>query len=191
MKPVEVHFDYASPFSYLAMELVPRVLEDAALTWRPVYLRGLETFSKGVPYGAPKMQYLARDLTRCAAHEGIELNPPAMFPLDGIHALRGAIVAQERNVFARYHRSMFRAAWAEQRDISDKAVVADILGEATGEPATAMLEAIADQRVKDRLRANTASAVERGVFGLPAFFVGDEMFWGHDRIDYVARAAKE
>jgi 2-hydroxychromene-2-carboxylate isomerase len=189
MKLVEMYFDYASPWAYLANELVPRKLPGAAVTYRPIYLRGLETFSKGLPYTGGKLAYLARDLARCAAHEGVQLLPPASFPVDGLHALRGAYVAMESGAFDRYHRAMFRAAWAEQRDVGKKEVAAAILAEALGSGEAAALEAMSAQPVKDRLRDATSQAEARGVFGTPTFFVDDEMFWGHDRFDYVARAA--
>lgn len=92
-------------------------------------------------------------------------------------------------MFERYHHTTFRACWAEARDISKKEVVAGLLAEALGTTEAAALEAMSAQSIKDRLRDATTEAGARGVFGVPTFFVGDEMFWGHDRFDYVARAA--
>jgi 2-hydroxychromene-2-carboxylate isomerase len=113
--------------------------------------------------------------------------------VDGLQALRAAYVAQERGAFDRYHPKAFRATWAESRDMANKDVVLDLLAEALGAPSDARAElaaAIAAQPIKDKLRAETERAIARGVFGVPAFFVGDELFWGHDRLDYVARAAR-
>jgi len=189
MKRVELYFDYASPWAYLANELVSRELPGVAIDYRPIYLRGLETFSKGLPYSSAKLGYLMRDLARCAEHERVKLTPPASFPIDGLHALRGALVAQERGAFERYHGATFRAAWAEARDITKKETVASLLAEALGTTEAEALEAMAAPSIKDRLRDATSEAQNRGVFGVPTFFVGDEMFWGHDRFAYVARAA--
>ncbi|MBX3189982.1 MAG: 2-hydroxychromene-2-carboxylate isomerase [Labilithrix sp.] len=189
MKPVDLYFDYASPWAYLANELLPRKLAGCAVTHHPIYLRGLETFAKGMPYTGGKLAYIARDLARCAEHEGVVLAPPATFPVDGLHALRAAHVALERSAFERYHGRMFRAVWAEQRDVGKKESVAAILADAIGTSETVALEAMGAQAIKDRLRVATARAEARGVFGAPTFFVGDEQFWGHDRFDYVARAA--
>jgi 2-hydroxychromene-2-carboxylate isomerase len=191
MKTIAFYFDYASPWAYLANELLPTKLKGAgaAITFHPIYLRGLETFSKGMPYGGAKLAYLLRDFQRCAEHEGITVAPPATFPLDGLHALRAAYVAQERGAFERYHPAAFRATWAGGRDTNDKNVVAGFLAEALGSNEAAALEAMAAQPIKDRLREATAAAQARGVFGTPTFLVGDEMFWGHDRFDYLARAA--
>lgn len=192
MKSAAFYYDYASPWAYLANELLPRklpILSAQSITYHPVYLRGLETFSKGLPYSAAKLAYLLHDFKRCAAHEGIAVAPPASFPVDGLHALRAACVAQDSGAFDRYHRAAFRGAWAEGRDINDKKVVAAILADALGSSEAVALEAISAQSIKDRLRDATAAAEARGVFGTPTFFVGDEMFWGHDRFDYVSRAA--
>jgi 2-hydroxychromene-2-carboxylate isomerase len=189
MKPVDLYFDYASPWAYLVSELVARKLPGIVVKHHPVYLRGLETFAKGLPYLSAKLAYLMHDFQRCAAHEGVTVAAPASFPIDGLHALRAACVAQDSGAFERYHRAAFRAAWAEGRDLNDKQVVATILADALGANEGSALEAMSAQAVKDRLREATAAAEARGVFGTPTFFVGSEMFWGHDRFDYVARAA--
>ena len=189
MKNVALYFDYASPWAYIADELLPRKLPGITVTHHPIYLRGLETFAKGLPYTGAKLQYLARDLARVAAHEGVTLVPPVSFPVDGLHALRAAYVAKDSGAFDRYHRAAFRAAWAEQRDISQKDVIARLLAEAIGANEAAALEAMTAQAIKDRVRGATAEAEAHGVFGTPTFVVGDEMFWGHDRLEYVARAA--
>jgi 2-hydroxychromene-2-carboxylate isomerase len=190
MKPIEFLFDYASPWAYLASELIARRLTGFAITYRPVYLRGFDAFKTGIPYGATKLQYVMRDLYRVSTHEKIEVRVPSVFPLNGLYALRAALVALDKGGFADYHRAMFHAAWREDRDISSKEVVLDIAA-AAGQERAALAAAIDSPAIKERLKADTARAAERGVFGVPTFFVGDELFWGQDRIDYVARAATE
>jgi 2-hydroxychromene-2-carboxylate isomerase len=190
MTSVVLYFDYASPYSYITSELLARALPRVAVELRPIYLRGLESFASGVPYSGSKLAYLARDVARTAEFHGVPLQPPYGFPVDGLHALRAAYVARDHGALERFHPAMFRAAWAERRDVMDKEVVAGILADAIGGVPTApLLEAMAAQPNKDRLRAATNEAVLRGVFGAPTFFVGDEMYWGHDRLDQVARAA--
>src|SRR5689334_5774325 len=95
MKAVAFHFDYASPWAYLANELLPRKLPGATVTYHPTYLRGLETFSKGMPYTSAKLLYQMRDIARCAAYEGVTLVAPTTFPIDGLQALRAAFVARD------------------------------------------------------------------------------------------------
>jgi 2-hydroxychromene-2-carboxylate isomerase len=184
---VEFLFDYASPWSYLVNELLDRE-PLPGLRYRPIYLRGLEAFAQGLPYNAAKAAYLLRDLSRCAEHEGVELSFPSVFPINGLYALRGALLAQERGDFPAYHRALFRAAWREDRDISRKEVVLEVLA-AAGLPREAFAAGLEGPAIKDRLRQDTADAQERGVFGVPSFFVGDELFWGHDRLGYARRAA--
>jgi 2-hydroxychromene-2-carboxylate isomerase len=189
MKDVTVHYDYASPWAFVAAEIAERRLPGVPLTWVPTYLRGLESFASGLPYSSAKLTYVTRDLVRVADHEKVALRPPSTFPIDGLAALRGAIVAQERGAFDGYHRAAFRATWSEQRDVSSRAVAAAILAEAIGSSAAEAEAARADAAVKAKLRENTERAAARGVFGVPTFFVDEDMFLGHDRMDYVLRAA--
>src|SRR5438105_1899158 len=102
---VEAYFDFASPWSYLASEIAPRRVPAKTIDWHPIYLRGLEAFSKGVPYVGPKLEYLMRDLQRCCAHEGVTLNAPVTFPIDGLHALRAALVARDHGALDRYREA--------------------------------------------------------------------------------------
>lgn len=189
MKNVFVHYDYASPWAFIASETAERKLPGVPLTWVPTYLRGLESFATGIPYSSAKLAYITRDLVRVAEHEKVNLQPPAQFPIDGLSTLRAAIAAGERGAFDRFHRAAFRAAWSEQRDVSDRGVAAALLAEAIGVSAADAAAAMADVAVKTKLRENTEQAAAKGAFGVPTFFVGDEMFWGHDRMDYVLRAA--
>lgn len=188
-RPVDLYFDYASPFAYLASETLAARLEGVEVRYHPVYLRGFELFGKGVPFSPAKTQYLARDFHRCADRWGVPHKLPSNFPVNGLYALRGALWTQKNGGFDRFHPAAFRAAWAEDRPIGDKAVVVEIANE-VGLDWQAFAEGIESPEIKDALKRSTAEAEERGVFGVPAFFVGDEMFWGHDRMDYVARAAR-
>jgi 2-hydroxychromene-2-carboxylate isomerase len=101
--------------------------------------------------------------------------------------MRGAIAAQKLGFFPVYHRTVYRAVWAEAQNLGDEAILRRVLNQA-GVPATELMAAAERQDVKDSLRYNTERAVERGVFGAPTFFVGNEMFWGNDRFDFVEEA---
>src|SRR5262249_48011865 len=116
--------------------------------------------------------------------------PPASFPVDGLQALRAAYVAKDRGVFDRYHRAAFHATWREGKDIAQKQVVGGILAEVLGGGVTTedAITAFSTDDVKNRLREETNAAIARGVFGVPSFFVRDELFWGIDRLDFVKRA---
>jgi len=186
MISVEFLFDYASPYSFLANETLGAKLPGIEIDYRAVYLRGFESFAKSIPFTAAKLAYTILDLRRCAADLGIELRVPNSFPINGLYALRGAIAAHRAGRFAAYHQSMFQAAWQRGRDISSKDAVATLATELGFPDVATQLD---DASIKDELRANTDAAIKRGAFGLPTFFVGAEMFWGHDRIDQVAREA--
>jgi 2-hydroxychromene-2-carboxylate isomerase len=187
MKNVDFLFDYASPWSYLADATLSRWFAAGQITYVPVYLRGFESFTSGVPYSAAKMAYLLKDMVRSAAHVGVPVAMPPVFPINGLHALRGAIAAQWEGRFAEYHAALFPAAWREGRDVSKKEVVAAIARE-VGAPSVA--DALDEPSIKETLRANTDRGVGRGAFGVPSFFVGDELFWGHDRMHLAGAAAK-
>lgn len=188
---IEFLFDYASPYSFLANETLIRKFgganrPEAEIIFRPVYLRGFEAFAKGIPYTAPRLSYMINDLRRCAEEAKVEVSFPTTFPINGLYALRGALAAQRAGTFASYHDAMFRAVWQHKRDISRKESVAAVATE-LGLPDIA--GALDDEDLKTELRANTDEAIRRGVFGVPTFFVGAEMFWGHDRMHQVAKAA--
>jgi len=186
VRDVEFLFDYASPYSYLANEMIERALPGVRVDYRPVYLRGFDAFSKGVPYSSTKLMWVVNDLQRCAADVGVTLAQPPTFPVNGLYALRAAIAAQREGVFERYHTPMFRAVWRDARECSTKDGVVKQLGE-LGLPELA--GALDDPSIKDELKAATDAAVKRGAFGVPTFFVGDELYWGHDRMHQVAKAA--
>ena len=188
-KRVELLYDYASPFAYIASETLAERLEGIEVDHVPIYIRGLEYFSKGVPFTAAKMKYIVDDLHRVARHHGVEIRVPSVFPVNGLYALRGALVAQDAGRFDEYHRRLFRATWAEDANIGDRAVIIELASK-LGLDAADFAQRLASDDVKQRLRANTERAVERGVFGVPSFFVDDELFWGQDRVDYVRRAAR-
>lgn len=184
---IEFLFDYASPYSFLANETLAARLPGAEIVYRPIYLRAIEGFRTGIPFSAPKLAWMIQDLRRCAAELAIDFRVPHSFPVNGLYALRGAIVAQHAGTFARYHPAMFRAVWQQTRDISSKQAVATLATELGFPEVAAQLD---EPAIKDELRANTDDAIRRGVFGVPTFFVGNELFWGHDRMHQVAAAAK-
>ena len=184
---IEFAYDYASPWSFLASSAIPERFAGLSVTYVPVYLRGFDAFRDGVPYSPAKLAYLLQDATRVAEHLGLKMRAPSVFPINGVHSLRGAIVAQREGLFEPYHRAMFAAAWQEDRAVGDKEVVKAVAREA-GIPAVA--DGLDDPAVKDALRANTDALVRRGAFGVPAFFVGDRLFWGQDRMLEAARAAR-
>jgi 2-hydroxychromene-2-carboxylate isomerase len=184
---VDFLFDYASPWSYLADATLPRYFAPGQVRYVPVYLRGFESFVRGVPYSPAKMTYLLKDLVRSAAHAAVPVTMPPVFPINGLYALRAALAAQQHGGFEKLHAALFHAAWSDGRDISTKDAVAALARE-LGLPAIA--EALDDPAIKETLKTNTEKGVARGAFGVPSFFVGEDLYWGHDRMHLAGAAAK-
>jgi len=190
---LEYFFDYVSPYSYLADSQVPALVHrtGAELVHRPFLLGGVMKAAGNSPPAtvAAKARYMPTDIARWLRRYGLgfEFNPH--FPVNTVKAMRGALVALEQGVFPAYHQAMFRAMWLEKKNLGDEAVLGAVI-EAAGLDAGAILARAGEDAVKERLRANTEEAVARGAFGAPTFFVGDGMFFGNDRLDFVEEALK-
>lgn len=193
MPAPEFLFDFGSPNAYLAHKVIPAIEKrtGAKFTYTPMLLGGvfkatgnrspMEAFG-GV---AGKLAYEALETRRFVARHGLTryaANPH--FPVNTLAIMRGAVAAQRLGVFVTYVEAVFQAMWENGQKMDDPAVVAAVLTNA-GLPAEALIALTQDQEVKDRLAANTEAAVRRGVFGSPTFFVGEEMFFGKDRLEQV------
>lgn len=181
-------FDYASPWTYIADCRIEEALGGLPVDIRyiPVYLRGFEMFRSAMPYTSAKLAYIARDMQRCASFYGLSLDPPSNFPINGLHLLRATMALEDQPQRDAYRRAAYRATWVEDRNVSDPAVAIDI-GVELGLDREEFSAAISSPAVKDALKENTERAIEGGAFGVPTFFVGDEVFWGQDRLDFVRR----
>ena len=189
---LEFYFDVASPPSYIAHERLPGIVErtGASLIPRPVLVGGIfKLGGNAAPVAVPaKRAYMmAVDLPRLARRYGIALDFDPAAPFDSLGLMRGAMVAEADGRLAEYVSAMFCAMWAEARDMPDPAVVAEVLSGA-GIDGEMMFARGQEQAIKDKLIAATEAAVARGVFGVPTFFVGAEMFFGQDRLDLVETA---
>jgi 2-hydroxychromene-2-carboxylate isomerase len=194
-RKVEFLFDYGSPFSYLASLQIEGFAKanTAAVVYTPILLGAvLKATGNASPMTVPaKGRYMAIELRRWAARYGVAFKPnPNPFLSNTLPLMRLAIAAQKLGFFPLYHRAIYRAVWAEGQNLGDEATLRLLLDRA-GVPTTKMMARSADQDVKDELRHNTEYAIERGVFGAPTFFVGDEMFWGNDRFDFVEEALRK
>ena len=191
-KTVEFYFDFGSPYSYLAYKALPGIAaaQGAEILWRPMLLGGVfKATGNRSPVEIPaKGKWLQQDLQRWAKRYGAVFRNNPHFPVNTLVLMRGATGLQMRGTdFGRYVEAMFRAMWEEPRNLGDAAEIATVLREA-GFDAEAFLALVNDAEVKQQLKKNTEQAVARGVFGAPTFFVGDEMFWGQDRLAFVAEA---
>ena len=190
-KTVEFFYDYASPFSYLADCRLPDIVQrrDARIVYRPAILGVLivESGNQAPPTVPAKMQYMNTDMRRWADHLRVPFAPNPAFPVRSITLMRAALVAQDAGVFERFHPAMWRAMWVDGANLGDNEVLGRTLASA-GLDAPTILRATQDDAVKARLKANCDEALARGAFGMPTFFVGDEMFFGNDRLDFVDAA---
>jgi 2-hydroxychromene-2-carboxylate isomerase len=190
MTRVEFHFDFGSPNAYLAHLVIPEIERrtGAKFDYVPILLGGVfkltgnrspaEAFA-GIK-NKPEYERLetGRFLRRHAI-TGYRRNP--FFPVNTLMVMRGAIVAQNLGVFERYVDEMYRHMWSEPKKLDDPAVWRAVLLE-TGFDAPRFEALVQDAEIKQRLIANTKRSVERGTFGSPTFFVGDEIFFGKDRL---------
>jgi 2-hydroxychromene-2-carboxylate isomerase len=192
-KQVEFFFDFGSPASYLAYTQLPKIAAQAGaeIVWRPMLLGGVfKATGNASPVTVPaKGKWMMGDLPRFARRYGVPFAMPPGFPINTLQLMRGAAGIQIRHpkFFSAYVEAIYHAMFAAPRDLRDPQVVAEVVQGAGMDPAE--FEAlIADPEVKQRLIGTTEEAVTRGAFGAPTYFVGDEMFFGQDRLDFVADA---
>jgi 2-hydroxychromene-2-carboxylate isomerase len=129
------------------------------------------------------------EMQRWSKRYGVEVNPNPHFPVNTLHVMRAAIAALDDKRFVDFHKAMFRGVWVEGRNLGDLEVLKAAI-DAAGLDGAAILTRSKEQDVKDELRQNSEEAVSRGAFGAPTFFVGEEMFWGNDRLDFVEEALR-
>jgi 2-hydroxychromene-2-carboxylate isomerase len=192
-KAVEFYFDVGSPAAYLAWTQLPRIARETGteIEYRPFLLGGVfQATGNKSPMEVPaKGQYMVDDLQRFARRYGVPFAHNPHFPINTLMLMRGAIGLQMREParMVPYVDAVYRAIWVDGKNMNDPATVAGVLKAAGFEPER-LLALTTDPAVKDALKASTQEAVARGVFGAPTFFVGKDMFWGQDRLDFVKEA---
>ena len=186
-------FDFGSPNAYLCHQVIPAIeaRTGARFDYLPILLGGLfklannrspvEAFA-AIPN---KLAYDRLEMQRFVARHGLvafTFNPH--FPVNTLHIMRGAVAAQQLGCFERYIAIVFAAMWERGLKMDDPATIATVLAEG-GLEAERLMQTAQEPEVKARLMANTQSAHDRGAFGSPTFFVGDQMFFGKDRLREV------
>ncbi len=186
----EFLFDFGSPNAYLSHRVLPAITErtGVAFAYVPVLLGGVfKATNNRSPMEAfagvkNKNEYLARETARfLKTHDIRDYTRNPDFPINTLQIMRGAVAAKRQGCFEAYVDAVFRHMWSAPKKMDDPAVVKAAL-ESSGLPADALIAGMQDPAVKAELIANTEAAVARGVFGSPAFFVGDEHFFGKDRL---------
>lgn len=190
---LEVYFDFSSPFAYLGCTQAEALAErtGAKLVWQPMLLGGLfkEIGQVGVPmasWSAAKQEHTYKDLHRWADYWGVPFKFSSHFPLNTVKPMRCYLALPEEKK-ADFRKRAFAAAWAEDRNLSDDAVLKELLGDG----ADAILAKTQEPAIKEQLIAQTKKAKDLGAFGAPTWVVdGKELYWGQDRIVLVERALR-
>jgi 2-hydroxychromene-2-carboxylate isomerase/ketosteroid isomerase-like protein len=193
---IEFWFDFASPYSWLAAMRVEPVARRAGRTaaYRPFLLGPVFQALHGKadsPFNAnpPRLAYLWRDVARQAARQGLPFRVPTVFPRTSLLATRVTLLAEAEPWVGAFVRGIFAASFHDDRPIGEEAVVRDVL-EAVAPGALDLLARANEPATKDALRARTAEAQARGIFGAPTWFVGGELHWGNDRLEEALGGAR-
>lgn len=190
---VQFLFDFGSPNAYLCHRVIPQIeaRTGARFEYVPILLGGLFKLANNrspaetnaaIPN---KRAYEWREVERFVERHGLQrfrMNPH--FPVNTLKIMRGACAAQKLGCFEPYVDAVYAAMWEQQQNMADDGVIAATLNDA-GLDAAALMAATQDADVKARLLDNTEAAHRRGAFGSPTFFVGDEMYFGKDRLREV------
>lgn len=187
---VEFHFDFGSPNAYLVHKVIPEIelRTGARFEYVPVLLGGIFKATNNKPPMVafaevkPKTDYIRLEIQRFVKRHKIEkfaFNPN--FPVNTLQIMRGAVAAEMEGVFMPYVEAMFAGMWENGKKLDDPTVIAEVLTAAKLDAGRLMARA-QDADVKAKLVANTEATVKRGTFGIPTFFVGDELFFGKDTI---------
>ena len=192
-KTIDFYFDFGSPATYLAWTQLAAIAKNAGaqLNYCPMLLGAVfQATGNSSPVMIPaKGRWMLADLTRFSQRYGVTFRFPPNFPLNTLQLMRAATAVQmnapER--FDDFLATIFTAMWVKGLNLADSEVVATVLVAAGFDPAQ-VLAWSQEQAVKDQLRTTTEAAIAKGVFGAPSMFVGDQLFFGQDRLDFVIEA---
>ena len=184
---IHVWFDFASTYSYPAVVRAIQLAaaNDILLHWRP-FMLGVIFKQQGwndSPFNLypPKGRYMWRDMERLCAAQGIPFHKPTRFPRNGLLAGRIACLNQTAPWITAFIQAVYRANFVHDQNIADTTVIGEILHQLNVDSEGVITRA-ASEESKQKFRGQTGQAVELGIFGSPTFMIGDEMFWGGDRL---------
>jgi 2-hydroxychromene-2-carboxylate isomerase len=199
MVTVEFHFDFGSPNAYLSHLVLPEIEKRTGVKFEyvPILLGGVFKLTNNRSPAESlvgiknKSEYERLEMNRFIRRHGItRFQPNPFFPVNTLMLMRGAIAAQSLGVFERYVDEMYRHMWADPKKMDDPNVLRAALEE-SGLDSERFFELSQTPEIKDRLLKNTQRSVERGTFGSPTFFVGEEIFFGKDRLRDVEELIME
>lgn len=193
MAKLDFYFDFGSPNAYYSYKVLPEILQrtGADLVIHPVLLGGLFKITGNQPpmmaFGGVKgkLEYEMLESKRFAdKYKLIDFKFNEHFPVNTVSIMRGLLAAQELGCEKQYIDVVLSAMWEQSLKMDDPEVMAKALSDG-GLDAEAIMALIQTDPIKDKLKANTQAAADRGAFGIPTFFVGDEMFFGKERLGQV------
>lgn len=195
---IDFYFDVSSPWTYLAFHNIQPLAAELGVpvVWKPILVGGVFNAVNPSVYtarehGVPaKQNYLRKDVLDWARHTGLKIVfPPSVFPVNSVKVMRACLWLDPQGRLPDFARAAFEIYWGENQDLSQDAVIREICSR-TGIEAEALFAGIAQAEVKDRLRANTDELIARGGFGSPTMYVGDDMYFGNDRLILVREAVR-
>jgi 2-hydroxychromene-2-carboxylate isomerase len=188
-RDVQFYLDLVSPYTWLALMRAEEFGRRHAVRWdlRPVvYAALLDAHGLvGSVETEAKRRYTFEDVARCARRQGLALAAPPTHPFRSLEALRTVQLFRDAPEALALARALSDACWGKGRDLTDPGVLEETVA-SIGLPAGDLPARLGDPAVKEALRAQTAEAISLGVFGVPSFVLGGEIFWGHDRMDHLA-----
>jgi 2-hydroxychromene-2-carboxylate isomerase len=193
---MDFYFDCSSPWTYLAFQNIPPLAAEfrEPIAWKPILVGGVFNAVNPSVYAArdnpvpAKQRYMLKDLQDWARLCGLAIKmPPKVFPVNSVKAMRGCLWLLPQGKMEPFAQRVFQAYWGEDRDISQDEVLRAICTD-VGVDADALFAGIAEPAIKAALKANTDELIGRGGFGSPTIFLGDDMYFGNDRLPLVHAA---
>ena len=197
---IDFYFDVSSPWTYLAFRNIQPLAKElnVAINWQPVLVGGIfntvnqRMYASREDSHSPRNRYVLKDLQDCARQTAVSIVfPPKVFPVNSVKAMRGCIWIARSDAFKDqllpFIEATFAAYFTREEDLSQDDVLARVCNQ-TGIDAQAFAAGITHSDIKEALKATTDEAIARGAFGVPTFFVGDDMYFGNDRLDLLRLA---
>ena len=192
-KNVTFCFDFGSPYSYLAYNNLNSIREAGGeVTIMPVLLGGIFKATGNQPPATvqKKGEYMFKDINRWSKKLGIPFKMNPYFPILTVPHMRGAVLAQREDILEKYMQVMFEAIWVKAMNLNDQEILTNI-AEKSGIDPNQFAEEISSDEIKNKLRENTEFAISKGAFGVPTYYLDDEMFWGIDSVKFLLDGLKK
>ena len=193
-KLIEFYFDFSSPYSYVAYKEIIRLEKNNTfkINYMPILLGGLHN-SAGITPAAfinLKKNYMIDDTNLICKKKNIKFIFNSYFPIKTVNFMRGVLIAEKDNSEKNYIEKIFNAIWRDGLNMNDHTIIEKVHKNMDINPET-FFKKTSDQKIKDKLKNLTDSALKKGIFGAPTFFVNKKIFWGQDRLSYAIDEVKK